>query len=221
MNMISIERQTSLFIAIGKRLNKKINVYAVGGTAMMFLGLKEATLDIDLVFENEKDKVDFKETIKSLGYENMDSVMVYGEKENRPEMLTLGDERFDLFVKDVVDFVFSENMQRRAKQLHQFGDNFMLKIADPQDILLMKCATDRLKDLDDARSIINNTKVDWNLIVKEAKNQKKLGKERAIFESGYFLEKLKNKLKIPIPKKIQDELWDMLDDKDKQKGERS
>jgi len=210
--MISIERQTGLFIAIGKKLNKKINVYAVGGTAMMFLGLKEATLDIDLVFENEKDRVEFKEALKSLGYEELDAVIVYGKKENKPEMLTLGDERFDLFVKEVIDFIFSENMQKRAKQLHQFGDNFMLKIADPQDIFLMKCATDRLKDLDDARSIVNSTKMDWDLIVNEAKYQKKLGKKKAIFELGYFLEKLENKFKIPIPKKIKDGLWDMLEE---------
>ena len=210
--MISIERQTGLFIAIGKKLNKKINVYAVGGTAMMFLGLKEATLDIDLVFENEKDRVEFKEALKSLGYEELDAVIVYGKKENKPEMLTLGDERFDLFVKEVIDFIFSENMQKRAKQLHQFGDNFMLKIADPLDIFLMKCATDRLKDLDDARSIVNSTKMDWDLIVNEAKYQKKLGKKKAIFELGYFLEKLENKFKIPIPKKIKDGLWDMLEE---------
>jgi hypothetical protein len=215
--MISIERQQGLFIAIGRRLKRKINVYAVGGTAMMFLGLKEATLDIDLVFENEEDREDFKETIKSLGYEPMDAIIIYGKKENKPEMLTLGDERFDLFVIEVIDFIFSENMQKRAKQLHQFGDNFMLKIADPQDILLMKCATDRLKDLDDARSIITNSKINWDLIVEEAKNQKKLGKQKAIFELGYFLEKLENKLKIPIPKKIKDELWNLLDTKAKKK----
>ena len=215
--MISIERQSGLFIAIGKRLVRKINVYAVGGTAMMFHGLKEATKDIDLVFENEKDRKDFKETLKSLGYENMDAVIVYGKKENKPDMLTLGDERFDLFVRDVVDFIFSENMQERAKQLHQFGDNFMLRVADPHDILLMKCATDRLKDLDDARSIVHNVQLDWDLIIKEAENQKDLGKKRAIFELGYFLEKLENKLKIPIPKKIKDKLWDLLEFEDKKR----
>ncbi len=209
--MISIERQMGLFIAIGRRLQRKINVYAIGGTAMMFLGLKEATLDIDLVFENEEDRGDFKETLKSLGYEEMDAVIVYGKKENKPEMLTLGDERFDLFVKEVIDFVFSDGMIKRARQLHQFGNNFMLKIADPQDILLMKCATDRLKDLDDARSIINSTEINWGSVVEEAKNQKKLGKERAIFDLGYFLEKLKNKLKVKIPKEISSKLWNLLD----------
>ena len=54
--MISIEEQQKLMLAIAKKLNSRINIYAIGGTAMMFLGLKDTTLDIDLVFENEKDR---------------------------------------------------------------------------------------------------------------------------------------------------------------------
>ena len=208
--MISLGRQTNLFIVIGKRLKRKINVYAIGGTAMMFFGLKESTLDIDLVFENQKDRADFKEVIKSIGYEEMNSFKIYGGRENRPEMMTLGDERFDLFVDNVVDFVFSDSIKKRAKQLHQFGDNFLLKIADPHDVFVMKCATYRTKDLNDANSIVINTEVNWDLIVNEAKNQKELGRERAILDLGYFLEQLELKFKAPVPKKVLDELWRML-----------
>lgn len=208
--MISIERQQKLLLAISQRLSKKITVYAIGGTAMMFLGLKDATLDIDLVFENKDDKKYFKEAIKSLGYKGVDSIMVYGGRVNKPEMLTLGDERFDLFIEEVIDFIFSQNMMERANQTHQFGDKLILKVANPHDIILMKCATDRLKDIDDARNIINRMDVDWNLILEEAKNQYKLGKKRAIFDLGDFLERLEEKFKIKAPKHITDELWDLL-----------
>jgi len=209
--MISIEKQQGLLLAISKKLKKPIRVYAVGGTAMMFLGFKDATLDIDLVFENKEDREVFKEAIKSLGYNAMDATIVYGGRPNRPEMFTLGDERFDLFVKEVIDFIFSEEMQKRAKQTHQFEGNLILKVADPNDIILMKCATDRLKDLDDAKSIITNFKVDWDLIFKESQNQKELGKIRAMFDLGYFIEKLENKFKMQISKKIKDDLWGALE----------
>jgi hypothetical protein len=211
--MISIERQQKLLLAISQRLNKRITAYAVGGTAMMFLGLKDATLDIDLVFENKTDREQFKEAIKSLGYKGMDSMIIYGGRANRPEMLTLGDERFDLFVEEVIDFIFSEDMRNRASQTHQFGDKLILKIANPQDIILMKCATDRLKDLDDARNIINSREIDWKLIIEEAKNQDRLGKKRAIFDIGYFLERLEERFKIKAPKQITDELWNLLKEK--------
>ena len=90
--MISIEEQQKLLLSISRKLKRKINAYAIGGTAMMFLGFKDLTLDIDLVFENEKDKNDFKEAIKSIGYREIDPVKIYGVKRNQPEMLTLGDE---------------------------------------------------------------------------------------------------------------------------------
>lgn len=208
--MISIEKQQGLFLAITKRLKKQITVYAVGGTAMMFLGLKDSALDIDLVFETKEEKEIFREAIKSLGYTGMDATIIYGKKTNKPEMFTLGDERFNLFVKEVVDFIFSKNMQKRAKQIHQFKDKLIIKIADPNDIVLMKCATERLKDLDDIINIIKNVPINWELILNEAKNQKRLGKKCAIFELGYFLEKLKKKFKIDIPKRITNNLWDLI-----------
>ncbi|MGV8152616.1 MAG: hypothetical protein ACP5OG_06035 [Candidatus Nanoarchaeia archaeon] len=208
--MISIERQQGLLLAISKRLKKPINTYAIGGTAMMFFGFKDATLDIDLVFENKEDRETFKDAIISLGYKPMDSTIVYGAKINRPQMFTLGDERFDLFLNEVVDFIFSKEMQARATHTHKFEGNLIIKVADPNDIILMKCATDRLKDLEDAKNIISEFNVNWELIFKEAQNQKKLGKIRAVFEFGYFLEKLENRFKIIIPKKIKDDVWECI-----------
>lgn len=219
--MITIDEQQKLFLNIARILNKKITAYAVGGTAMMFLGIKDSTLDIDLVFENERDKSIFKEAIKSLGYREIDVIKVYGARRNQPEMLKLNDERFDLFVVNVIDFVFSENMQKRAESIHQFGENLILKIADPHDIILMKCATDRLKDKDDARKIIDLWKVKWELLVEEAKNQIELGKDKAAFELGCFLEDLKREMKVDVPQKVLDDLFEivMKQAEEKKKGE--
>ena len=205
--MISIEKQQKLFLNISKRLKKPINAYAVGGTAMMFLGMKDSTLDIDLVFENLKDREIFMQAIESLGYQKMDSIIVYGIKENKPEMLTLGDERFDLFVEEVPDFTFSKNMQKRAIKIHEFEGRLILKIANYHDLILMKCATDRIKDRDDVRNILESKDIDWNLILEETKNQIKLGRYRTAFELGYFLETLEKEMDLKIPEKISKELW--------------
>ena len=208
--MITIDEQQKLLLNIARILNKKITAYAIGGTAMMFLGIKDSTLDIDLVFENEKDKDTFKEAIKSLGYREIDTIKVYGARVNQPEMLKQNDERFDLFVVNVIDFVFSENMQKRAESIHQFEENLILKIADPHDIILMKCATDRLKDKDDVRKIMGLEKIKWELLVEEAKKQIELGKDKAAFELGCFLEELKNKMAVDIPQNILDELFEIV-----------
>ena len=163
--MITIEQRQNLLINISRRLKKQINAYAIGGTAMMFLGFKDSTLDIDIVFENEQDREVFRKAIQEIGYKKMDSIVVYGKKQNQPEMFTLGDERFDLFVNHVIDFDFSKEMMRRSGQIHQFDNTLLLKIANPQDIILMKCATDRKKDMDDARNIMETTKIDWTILI--------------------------------------------------------
>ena len=205
--MISIEEQQTLLLNVSRKLKNKIIVYAVGGTAMMFSGLKESTLDIDLVFENEKDRDEFRKAAIELGYRKMDAIAVYGAKNNAPQMLKLDNERFDLFVSEVIDFVFSENMKKRAVNMHQFEDKLILKIADFHDLILMKCATDRQKDADDARRIISMTKINWDILVSEAKNQVALGKEKAVFDLGCFLEKLKNELGVKVPSSVLDELF--------------
>ncbi len=210
--MITIELQQKLFLDISSQLKKPINAYAVGGTAMMFLGLKEATLDIDLVFETESDMNGFRKAAEKLGYREINSAIIYGLKRNQPVMVSLGEIRFDLFTANVINFVFSEDMQKRAKKnAHQFGSGLIVNIADPHDIILMKCATDRLKDTDDARKIIENTtRMDWRILTEEARNQIALGKYMAALELGYFLERLKEKIGVNIPKYVLDELFEIV-----------
>ncbi|HLC84634.1 MAG TPA: hypothetical protein VJH22_02470 [Candidatus Nanoarchaeia archaeon] len=209
--MISITAQQSLLLAIAQKLNKTVTVYAIGGTAMMFHGLKDTTLDVDLVFENTESRDVFKGGLIALGYKKMDSVIVYGKKKNHPEMFTLGKERFDLFVNDVIDFVFSKSMQERATATHQFEKNLILKIADPHDLILMKCATDRLKDKDDARNIIQSRQIRWDILIKEAQNQIILGRETAVFDLGEFLEHLKEEMNIAIPQAVLNTLFEYVE----------
>ncbi len=205
--MIGIDQQQRLLLAVARRLAKKITVYAIGGTAMMFLGFKDATLDIGIVFESENDRTIFKDAIQSLGYTEMNAIKVYGTKRNTPEMFRRDDERFDLFVVEVIDFIFSDTMRQRAEQIHEFGDKLVVKIANPHDLILMKCATDRIKDKDDGRNIINSTKINWDIIIHEAKIQIKLGKTRAAFELACFVEDLRKELKVDIPQEVSNTLF--------------
>ena len=205
--MISIEDQQKLLLSVANKLRENITVYAIGGTAMMFWGYKDFTKDIDLVFTNETDRDSFIDAIKSIGYIDIGAGTIYGTRKHQPEMFTLGDERFDLFLVDVIDFIFSESMQKRAESTHQFGNNLILKIADPHDIILMKCAANRAKDADDVRKILEKDHINWDIIITEVKNQIKLGKEGSAFCLGEFCEKLKNELNVNIPIEVLDVLW--------------
>ncbi len=209
--MINVEQQEKLFLAIGRELKKKIIVYAVGGTAMMFHGLKEATLDVDLVFENEKDRKVFRIASEVLGYKEFNNKIIYGEKNNAPQMLTLGKERLDLFLSKVIKFTFSENMKRRAKQTHEFGNNLLIKIADPHDLILMKCATDRVKDKDDVMRILKNAKINFDLVIEESQHQINLGSQTASFELGCFLEEIHRINNNLVPMEVLDKLFALVE----------
>lgn len=212
--MIKINEQQDLLVDVSRRLKKKMVVYAVGGTAMMFHAFKDATRDIDLVFVNEKDRLDFKDVAEQIGYSQMNSAEVYGTKTNQPIMLSRGkgrEERFDLFRLEVIDFIYSDAMMKRATSIYEFGEKLVLKISDPNDILLMKCATDRGKDKEDARDIINNFKVDWDIITKEALNQLELGKSRAVWDiTGFVVDLIK--MGVKIPKEVRKNLFGLLEE---------
>ncbi len=218
--MITIQEQQLLFVDIGNKLPKKITAYAIGGTAMMFHGLKDATLDIDLVFMNGKDRQVFTETAKSLGFKEMDSRVVYKTKDNTPEMLKLGEVRLDLFLPKVITSSFSEKMQERAGQIHEFG-NLIIKIADVHDIIIMKAVTGREKDDVDIVKIIENSKIDWGIIVGESQNQITLGNVRALMDIGTTFENIENKKGITIPKEISDKIWKLFNKQVREKAKKS
>ncbi len=219
--MISIIDQKNLLVEIGNRLSQEITVYAIGGTAMMFLGFKEATLDIDLVFQDKEERLLFKETAKSLGYKEMDAIIVYGVRNNKPQMISLGDSRLDLFLSDVIDFTFSEQMKKRAQQIHQFGKNLIVKIADKHDIIVMKCATKRAKDEEDIINIVKSSVIDWNIIIEEIKLQVNLGRELAFAEMGFLVERLIHKHKLEIKQNIYTTLTELMEEQIKAKGKLS
>lgn len=210
--MIDINQQEQIFIAIGGTLEKKVCAYAIGGTAMMLRGIKDATLDVDLVFDSVAERETFIAAFKKLGAKESDTVLIYGTKPNTPHMLEMDNARFDLFLSKIITSNFSDNMRERAKQIHEFGKNLIIKAADPHDVLIMKSATSRIKDTDDISKIITKVRIDWDLIINEANEQVKLGNERAVLDLGTTLERLKNQNKLPIPSNVLNSLWKMLKD---------
>jgi len=212
--MITFDEQLELFKLIGKDLNNKVTCFAIGGNAMMFYGAKEETKDIDLVFLNKKDLEEVKKVLYNSGFEDKkDLIKIFRhheviEKENMPVMMVMKEERIDLFVKGVITFEISDTIDKRVKETHEF-DNLIVKVVSPEDIILMKSATERKKDKIDALSLIEKFNINWDIIVEESINQTKLERELFPVFLYDFLTELKEDLKADIPKEVINKVRDI------------
>ncbi len=111
-------------------------------------------------------------------------------------------------------------MKERAREIHEFG-NLIIRVADPNDIIIMKSATSREKDSEDIIAIFNKSQVDWNIIIEESIEQVRLGNDTAIMSLGEKLEKLTNQKAIIVPKAISDKIWKLFTKQVKNKSKKS
>ncbi len=170
--MINIQDQENLFKLIANYLEKDVECYTIGGTAMMFRGYKAATKDIDLVFKSESDRKTFITAIEKLGYTQRSIKLIYSqnrlEQKNTPLMYSRGEERFDLFVKDVFgfDLDFTDFVQRHD---YLAKKELIVFTASKELLIILKAVTNREKDYEDIESIVKiEPNLNWHFIVDKA-----------------------------------------------------
>ena len=177
--MIIIEDQNQLFLLIADKISKDIECVAFGGTAMMYKQYKNATKDIDLVFFDLESRDEFARAIKKLGYKESNYLRsIYPKEKSKmktaPLMYTRGDERFDLFVKNIFNIKVNESIRQRSTDIRDFNGKKLLRlrILGDEDLILLKAITSREGDFKDIEEICkNNPNIDWGVVVNEAINQ--------------------------------------------------
>ena len=200
--MITIKEQNELFTLIAKQLNQNISCIAFGGTAMMFYGYKQATKDIDLVFSSIKERKVFIKAIEKLGYKEDTRLLNIYSKSKRadttaPVMYKLKDERFDLFAEVIFKFRISPFVLKRITQIQDFQETHLLslQIISPEDLVLLKCLTDRENDFEDILTILHKTEnFNWKFVMTEALQQKE---GWILLDVEKTLQRLKKYIEIP------------------------
>lgn len=215
--MIDLESQNDLFKLISSNLKRDLEVFAFGGTAMMYYGYKNATKDIDLYFKTENDRNEFIKAIEQLGYTKRSLKGVYTEEKQKslgkPLMYVRDDERFDLFANKIISTTLVDDFDKRVYARHDFsmGKNVLIvNVLSKEDLIFLKSITERERDFDDILTIIEKEKtIDWDYITDIAIHQKKLGNSWPILD----LEKTMTKLReyTLIKKKYFDKLYDSID----------
>ncbi len=209
--MIDLAKQNQLLALIGENLKKKIECYVVGGSAMMYYGMKDATKDIDLVFDTNEAREQVEKVLKKLGFQERKTSIIYFQKKNTPIILERQDERFDLFIRKVITFEITDSIKERVSSVYEFA-NLVIKVVSPEDIILLKCATERAGDRIDAAEIIKARNINWKTIIEESINQTKLGSHLFPVYLFDFLYELKEDLKANIPNDIINKVRDLGED---------
>jgi hypothetical protein len=196
--MITHNDQMDLFRLISNNISMNIKTYAFGGNAMMFYGYKDETKDVDLLFEDEKQRSNFIKAIKRLGYEVTSPFKIYiPEKlrdKSRPLMFKRENSRFDLFVKKIFRTQLSPKMKEDLYAVHEFKGKHNLKInvLTKEYIVLLKAITERDKDFEDILTIISKEKnFDWQYVVDEAVWQHKHGDSWILIDLDKVMRELK------------------------------
>lgn len=204
----SLKEQEELFKVMGGKLGKKIEAFVIGGSAMLYYGAKDVTKDIDIVLKNKKERDVLVSTLEELGFNKRSTRLLYFEKKNVPVLLQRDEERIDIFYDKVIDFKFTDSMEDRVTASYEYG-NLIIKVISHEDIIVLKCATERAGDRLDAASLMKIKNIDWDIIMDEAVIQMKIIGDVIPLSLFEFMCELKEDLKVDISQQIIDKLGDI------------
>ena len=213
---VSLKEQEELFKIIGEKMQKKIEAFVIGGSAMLYYGAKIATKDIDAVLNNKEERDILIKVLKELGFKERSTKFLYFEKKNVPVLLQRGEERIDLFYDKIIDFKFTNSIKERATASYEY-ENLIVKVISPEDIIILKCATERAGDRLDAVSLIKIKNVDWDIIIDEAIIQMNIIGDVIPLSLYDFMCELKEDLKADINQKVIDKIGDIAEKHIKEK----
>jgi hypothetical protein len=195
------------FDKLDNKAKQPLTLFLIGGGAMAFYGLKDATKDIDIILTNTDDFSSLKETLEALGYEYPSPVLITRAYKNLQTNSILENQdgfRWDLFSNKVCNaLALSATMQQRANQLYK-GDRLTVFLTSKEDLFLFKGITEREADLDDMR-ILAESGIDWNVINQECQNQSEASGipwEDALYQNLIDL-KTKYGIESPIEKTLR------------------
>jgi len=153
-----------------KLLRHPVTAYLLGGANMVLRGLKPSTVDIDAIVDSEEDYRAVEEAILNAGYSRAaESEWTQGDVRASPSNIFTHRSfmRIDLFTHSVTRKVaLTDTVKSRATTGISIG-NLNLRLLDLHDVVLLKLATTRERDVGDIASIARKHKLDWRLILHE------------------------------------------------------
>ena len=196
------------FDKLTDKTTQSLTLFLIGGGAMAFYGLKDATKDIDIILTSSEDLNSLKAALENTGYKTPEPTFITTPYNNMQTNAILENKdgfRWDLFVNKVCNaLTFTVTMKQRARQLYK-GNRLTVSIAAKEDVFLFKGITEREADLDDMR-ILAESGLQWDIINQECQSQSAASGriwEDALYQKLIDL-KAKHHIESPIEKLLRD-----------------
>lgn len=152
----------------------RITLYRIGGGAMAFQDLNDATKDIDVVVRNGGDLQRLRAALEAIEYEPVKDLDEEYEQLGAQLIMENDDGcRFDTVNQQVVDKrIFSTSMQDRSQPL-EAREHLSVEVVAPEAIFLFKAVAGRTGDIAEMNTLVQ-TALDFDGIVGEIDVQTEL-----------------------------------------------
>ncbi len=167
------------FISIDEEIDNEMTVYLMGGGAMTFRGLKNATYDLDLLVTTRDDFEILRDLLLELDYEVVENPIEEYKALGAAVLLDKDDAcRFDIFDRKVIRKLrLSDGMRERAEEVFT-GSKLRVYALSNEDIFLFKGVSGRSRDMKDMVQLVE-TGLAFDVMIEEFQNQLPINKGKA------------------------------------------
>lgn len=159
-----------LFEEIDSSINERVRFFVIGGAMLLYHGIKDATKDIDIVVDTEKEFLLLQTTLEKLKFAGKAPTFEY-QKVDLSQIFVRKDFRIDLFHKIVCKgFQLSNAMKKRAQKVEELK-RLTIFLCSHEDVLLFKTFTEREGDIADCLAIAQAKEINWIAVLEELKSQ--------------------------------------------------
>jgi len=143
------------FLNLIADLNEHLELFAIGGTAMVMKNIKEATKDIDFLTTESYDKIKRLFTLAGLKEESPNKVC---------NIWRLGKTRIDIFYDGLIMGIsFPKDWITLSEKIKNIS-KIKLYILNWYDLIITKISRAEKRDIEDIIAIMKSQKLDMNLL---------------------------------------------------------
>jgi hypothetical protein len=136
-------------------LNEPLELFAIGGTAMLLKNIKEATKDIDFLTTEKQEKIERLFALAGLKEESQNKIC---------NIWRLKDIRIDIFYDGfIMGIPFPMNWKKLSEKIKEVGE-VSLYILNWYDIIITKISRSENRDIADIIAIIKSQKIDFGFL---------------------------------------------------------